>query len=306
MLGFIKQKWYSRYGRVRFLLMDITCLVYTGLIGFLLLFFHKTVSNWPLHVLIHAAIVMVILEVIRWAEKSPHKKFLWIARTFYPIPLLLYGWEELEVLVPMIFGSCWATDLIVRMDKLLFGVHPTVWVQNLYTPWLNELMHLIYMSYYTLFLIPIFLYIRGRKKETFAVLSMVTLTYLSNYILFFLLPVLDPFHVPLIDQAMSTEHIGYFFVPINQFIQSTGGISVGAFPSSHVSGALVWVLSVFRYNRKIGFAYTPLVVSIGLSTVYTQLHHAVDPIFGYLWGIICFPIALKLIQIREEDPGVLP
>jgi len=294
-----------RYGHVHFRLMDINCIAYMGLIGFLLIFFHKTVISWPLYVLIHAAIVTAILEIVRLGEKYPHKKILLIFRMFYPVPILLFAWEELEVLVPMFFGSYWATDLIIRFDKLIFGVHPTVWVQQLYQPWLDELMNFIYAGYYTFFLlIPLSLFICKKKQEAFAVFSLATFTYFSNFLLFFFLPALSPPYVPMLQALQIKQQTGCLFVEINRIVQAKAGIPVGVFPSSHVAGALVWGISALRYNRKLGYVLLPIVIGIGFSTVYMGLHHAVDPIFGYIWGAICYPIVLKLIKQRGEDPVI--
>lgn len=302
-MGTLKRYWADRYGHIHFRLMDINCLVYLGLIGFLLIFFHKTVKAWPVYVLIHAAIVIGILENIRLGEKYPHKNILWILRTFYPVPIFLFAWEELGVLTPMFFGSYWATDLLVRWDKFIFGVHPTVWVQQLYNPWLDELMNFFYVAYYTFFvLLPLSLYIRKKKEEVFAVLSLTTFVYFSNFCLFYIMPALAPCWLPVIQSLQIKEQTGFFFVKINQLVQATGGIPTGTFPSSHVAGALAWALSAIRYNRKLGYAFIPIAIGIGFSTVYTGLHHAVDPIFGYIWCIICFPIVLKLLKIRREDP----
>jgi len=301
----IQRFWKSRYGQFRFRLMDIVCLAYLGLIGFLLIFFHKAVNRWLLYVLLHALFIIIILEIIRLAEKHPQKKILWFVRTMYPIALFLYSWEELAVLMPMFYGNFWMTDLVVRWDKLIFGVYPTVWVQKLYTPWLNEIMHCMYVGYYSFFiLVPFLLYFRNKKQETLAVFSILSFTYLTNFFLFFLIPTLDPNHVPLLQELHVKEQAGYLFVPLNKFIQGTGGIPVAAFPSSHVAGALVWALVAIRYIRKLGYVLLPVAIGVGLSVVYIQLHHALDPIVGYIWGTLCYLVALKLIKKRGEDPLV--
>jgi len=299
----IKRYWIFRYGDIRFRLMDIICLAYMALIGFLLIFFHKTVIHWPLHVFIHAAIVIGILEIVRLGEKYPHKNILLIFRTFYPVAIMLYGWEELEILVPMFFGSYWATDIIVRLDKLIFGVHPTIWVQQFYQPWLDELMNFFYVAYYPFFiLIPLSLFICKKREEALAVFSMTSFTYFTNFFLFYLLPALDPENVPMLQALHIKQQTGFVFVEINRIVQAQGGIRTGAFPSSHVAGALVWVLSALRYNRKLGYVLAPVAFGIGFSVVYTGLHYAVDPISGYIWGALCYPIVLKLIKKRGEDP----
>lgn len=302
----LKRSWVLRYGHVHFRLMDINCLAYLSMIGFLLIFFHKSVIRWPLHVLIHTAFVIGILEIVRLGEKYPNKKILWTLRTFYPVSIFLYAWEELEALVPMFYGSHWATDMIVRMDKLIFGVHPTIWFQQFYQPWLNELMNFCYAAYYTFFLlVPLSLFIYKKRKETFAVLSVATFVYLSNFCFFYLLPALSPPFISKLQELQINQQTGYVFVEINRLVQAQGGIPVGAFPSSHVAGALVWVLCSLRYNRKLGYVLAPIAFGIAFSTVYMGLHHALDPIFGYIWGAISFTIALKLIKMRREDPLTL-
>jgi len=274
-----------------------------ALIGFLLIFFHKTVIHWPPYVFIHTAIVIGILEIVRLGEKYPQKKILLIFRMFYPIPLLLYGWEELDVLVPMFFGSHWATDIIARWDKLIFGVHPIIWVQQFYQPWLDELMNFFYTGYYTFFLlIPLSLFVRKKKQEAFAVFSLVTAAYFSNFLLFYFLPAIGPLYLPMFQALQIKQQTGYLFAEINRIVQAKGGIPVGTFPSSHVGGALVWVLAALRYDRKLGYALAPLALGMGFSVVYRGLHYAVDSIFGYFWGALCYLIALKLIKKRGEDP----
>lgn len=300
----ISKVWNWRYSGVRFRLMDINCTVYMGLIGVLLIFFHKTIDNWPQYILIHAGFVIGILEIVRLGEKHPEKKLFSILRTFYPIVIILYAWEELAVLQPIIFGSYWLTDTLVRWDKLIFGVHPTVWLQNLYNPWLDELMNFIYAAYYTFFfLVPLIFYIRKKKEVSFAIYSLATFTYMSNFLLFYFLPALGAKPAPLLEGLHVKEHTGFLFVELNRIIQAKGGIACGAFPSSHVAGALVWALSALRYDKKLGYIILPIAIGIGFSTVYMTLHHAVDPIAGYIWGIFSFVLALKLIKIRREDPN---
>ena len=295
--------WKSRYGHIRFKLMDINCLAYMALIGFLLIFFHKAVKGWPFYVLIHAAWIAIILEIIRLGEKYPERRVSSALRAFYPIAILLYGWLELTPLLLMFFDSYWGTEIIIRWDKIIFGVHPTVWMQRLYQPWLDEIMNFIYAAYYTFFLlIPLYFYARKRKQEACAIYSFATFTYLTNYVFFFLMPVLGPKTVPLLQQLQVKEHTGYLFTFLNRIIQAGGGVAGAAFPSSHVAGALVWMLAGWRYSKKVGIISAPISLTIGVSTVYMNLHHALDPIAGYLWGIICFFVALKLIKKRGEDP----
>lgn len=293
----------QRYGRVRFRLMDINCLVYFGLMAFLLIFFHKTVPAWPRYVVVHALVIIVVLEIVRLGESSPRRKGLWFLRTFYPVIAILLGWSEIDALVRMFFGSYWATDLLIRADKLLFGVHPTVWVKQFYRPWLDELMVIFYSGYYLFLpLATLPLFFKKKYEEAMAVISVATFVLFINYFLFYLMPVLSPVMTPSLDALHTRRYSGYIVAEITRFIQANGSVRGGTFPSSHISQALIWALMAFRYNRKMGTVLLPAVLAVAISTVYLSYHHALDPICGLLLGALLYPVGLRIIKARGEDP----
>ena len=76
----------------------------------------------------------------------------------------------------------------------------------------------------------------------------------------------------------------------------------GAFPSSHISEAFVIALVALRYEKKLGRVLLPATFGVAVSTVYLGYHHAVDPIFGFIWGGLCYVFTLKLLKLRKEDP----
>lgn len=293
----------DRYSGIRFRVMDIACLGFLGLIGFLLIFFHKAVDSWPRYVLIHAVLVFVIFELIRAGEKHPRNKILWFVRTFYPIAVFLYGWNEVNAIVRMFFGTFWFTDPAIAMDKFLFGVHPTIWCQQFTSRILDEIMGFFYASYY-LFLpsVVLFLYIKGKREETLAVFSFLSVTLMSNYLLFYLFPTLSPLMAGSLAHLHTKTFAGYFFIKAILIIQSNAGVAGGAFPSSHIAEAFVLVLAALRYEKKLGLVLLPVTFGVAVSTVYLGYHHAVDPISGFLWGGICYIVTLKLLKLRKEDP----
>lgn len=298
----LRRHWGFRYTGIRFRLMDINCMGYLGLMGFLLIFFHKTVSQWPLHVLIHAGIVFAILEIVRLGERHPERKIFWILRTFYPIAIVLYGWSEIDALGRMFFGTYWSTEAVIRLDKIIFGVHPTVWFQKLYSPWLDELMCLFYSGYYVFMpLVSLILFIKGKREETLAAFSIGTLVYFSNYSLFYLFPTLSPAMVNNFQDLHASQYTGYVFAEITRIVQASGSVRGGTIPSSHISAVVAWSLIALHYRMKLGYVLILLVLGVAISTVYLGYHHAVDPIFGIIWGAICYPLGLYLIKARGED-----
>jgi membrane-associated phospholipid phosphatase len=284
--------------------MDISCLSYLGLIGILLIFFHKEVRSWPLHVVTHGAIIVVILEVLRLSAKWSRNRILLILRTFYPIAIVWFCWNEMDALVRMFYGTYWATDRIVELDKLIFGVHPTVWVQQFYRPWLDEMVSVGYLCYYGFMpLVTLSLFLKGRREETFVALSFGAFTYLSNYLWFFILPTLGPHVTDSLHELHTSRFTGYLFAEMTRLLQASGGVRGGAFPSSHVAGALVWTLVALRFRLRAGYVMIPMTLGVLIGTVYLGYHHALDPLCGLAWGALCYKVASKLIRARGEDPS---
>lgn len=299
----LKQFYHQRYGRIRFRLLDLLSLGYIGLLALLLPFFHHHVPYWPQDFLIHVVLVIVFLEIIRFGEAHAHNRVLWFLRTFYPIIAIFYGYFEMNHMNRMFTGSYWAIDLLIEADVAIFGVHPTIWAQRLYTPWLDELMNVFYVSYYSflpLATLPLFL--RGKYEETLAAFSIVTLSYCGNFVLFYAFPSLCPRMIDSLQALRTTEYTGYFFGPLTQQLQSQGAIAGGCFPSTHVSGAMAWALVAWRYNRRISYVLIPLALGVALATVYLGYHHALDPIAGIALAFVAYHAGLYLLQRRGEDP----
>lgn len=293
----------GRYGQTRFRLVDINCLAYLGLLAVLLVFFHREVRGWPRFVLLHLAIILVIPEVVRLGERAPRRSWVWFLRTFYPVAIILFGWGEVDALGRMFFGAYWATDLIIRAERLIFGGSSTAWFRNWHRPWLDELMAIFYTGYYLfLILASLPLFIKKKYEQTLAVLSLGTCVLFVNYLLFYLLPVLSPIMADSPDLPRGAAFSGYAFGPLIRFIQAHGAVRGGTFPSSHISEALIWSLAAFRYNRKLGAVLLACVPAVVVSTVFLNYHYALDPIFGLVLTASLYPVGLRILQARGEDP----
>jgi len=293
----------KRYNNVKFRLVDIIFIGYFGLVGILLIFFHKEVPNYFVYILIHAVVILTILEIVRAGENKPQNKFLWFARAFYPIAIVLYGWSEIGALSRMFFGNFWATEMIIRLDYFIFDVYPPIWFQQFYRPWLDEFMHFFYDTYFLFMpIVGLTLFIQKKYKETFAAFALGSAVHLSNFVLFFIFPVLAPFMTERISSLSTNHYSGYLFYYITKITQAHGAQIGGTFPSSHVSATLAWAFAALRYNRKLGYVLLPWSLVVGFATVYLGHHYAMDPIFGYIWCIIIYPIVLKILKVRNEEP----
>jgi membrane-associated phospholipid phosphatase len=283
----------GRYRGIGIRPLDVPVLAYTGLLGILIIPFHHNVRQWGWITAAHAAFCVLLLELIRLNSRRRSAP-LDFARTFYPAVWIGLAWKEMGAVVTMIFPY-WANAWVVGLDMRLFGVHPTVWVQSIFRPWLTEVMNFIYFIYY--FFIPAAsfpLYFRGKRRETDNLLFLVTLTFAVSFSLFLVFPaegawvILKPLH--------TVEPEGGFFLHLIQAMQARGTIPAGAFPSSHVAAAFVIALAALRYNPKVGRILLPLAAGVALATVYCRYHHAVDAISGVLLGCLMYAAGIRILK----------
>ena len=293
----------KRYQSTCFHLMDYIVISYIIFLGFLVIPFHydhylqTNVPNWWQYPILHSIIAILLMELIRLSYLRPNKIIHFI-RTFYPAILLSPAWSELDHLVTIILPY-WANDFVINLDLFLFSVHPTVWVEKLFTPWLTELMNFFYLSYFLF--IPISaltLYFKGKKEKTLDLLFLTFLTYTTAFLLFLVFPSEGAWIT--LKSLHTIEHEGGFFMNIVQNMQAQGTIRGGAFPSSHVSAAFTIVWANMKYQKKLGWVLLPIAIGVAISTIYLRYHHAVDAISGLIWGSLMYGAGIFILKKWQE------
>lgn len=287
----------ERYRNVPIQYMDKVILGYIALLGILILPFHRNVSHWTMYPFLHAGIIFLIFELIRISENAP--PIVQFLRTFYPIPWILFAWKEMDQLVTMIFPY-WFNPILPKMDHLIFGVYPTVWIQRWFRPWLTELMNFFYGIYFLFIpLVAIGLYAKRQRQKVYHFLFLISSTFVVSFILFLLFPAQGAW--VFIREQHTVEPKGGFFLTLIQWIQHRGTIRGGAFPSSHVAAAWVSALGAWRYLRPIGIVLFPLALGVTVATVYCRYHYAVDAIAGMALGILIYLLGIRFLVRRGDE-----
>jgi len=106
---------------------------------------------------------------------------------------------------------------------------------------------------------------------------------LGSYLFFIVLPVDSPYYLsPHLGPPLS----GHFFFDLVHQMSARGGARGGAFPSAHVSGAVVMFLVAWRHQRRLAYLLVPITGGVMFATVYGRFHYALDALAGAVLAIV--------------------
>src|SRR5581483_7041886 len=226
--------------------------------------------------LIHGGLICLIVMLACRRARGPQT--LSVLSHWYPLLLSGFFFEEIGRLVHALFPG-WFDHILIAADRALFGADPTVWAEQFSSYWLTEYLQLAYTAY--LALIPAFgayLWLRGRREQFAVFVASICVAYYLNYLIFIFFPIEGPYHT--LAHLQRVELVGGPFTAFINLIEKHGRVHGGAFPSNHVAGSMVVLFSAFHFSRRLGYALTPLVLSICAATIYGRYHYAVDVMAG--------------------------
>ncbi len=252
---------------------------------FLILINHAKIAQAPTLLGLHLVILSMILLLGGLAPKSA---LLYFLNRWYPLLLLPLFFTALHYLVPAINSSDFDLELI-KIDHLLTGTYPTVWIARFYHPLLTEIMQIAYTMFYFL---PLFvlvpLYVKQREREFERVASFILLAFFLSYIGYLLFPALGPRFFLANLHTVPLQGYG-FYRSLASTLNGLENIQWDAFPSGHITIALLSSYFAFKYLPKIFYTTLPIVVLLLISTIYLRYHYLIDAIAGIvLFGLVVF------------------
>ncbi len=168
-------------------------------------------------------------------------------------------------------------------------------------PWLNDLFHLLYNTYYLYtLLLGVYLHAVGRFAEFQAVMLAVVLGYAAAYSIFPLAPVWGP-RWGLVSAGLLAESrqrlSGSWLTRATNRLMWEGLAHRGcAFPSAHVSTGVIFVVWSWRiWGVEAGIIASLVVFGMALGAVYGRYHYVLDVIAGALLGLLCLLVADGLL-----------
>ena len=213
----------------------------------------------------------------------PPAGILRVIRDWHPLMLFPLLYKEVELLAAVI-GDWRLTAVIPAWESALFGGQPSLYLsERLPFVTLSEYLHVAYLSY--VIVIPsvaAYWYVTGRRAAFGELMLMLSAVLLGSYLFFILLPVDSPYYL---SQRLGPPLSGHFFFDLVHQVSARGGARGGAFPSAHVSGAVVVSLVAWRHQRRLAYLIVLITVSLMIATVYARFHYVLDTVAGAALGV---------------------
>ncbi len=236
-------------------------------------------------------LVWLAVSLRKKREKSPPVSFLEklgkVYLDFYPLIFMFVIFESFFMILPYFNPHDYDKELAV-FDFWMFGVHPTVWIEQWVRPWLTDLLYLAYFVYYPF---PLFILVFLYRKRQFTALDrsifiLLVVNY-GAYITYFFVPAMGPRYYEPIMQLQTRSLDGIFLaVPIRDFIHIFEPNKFDAFPSLHIATSLTTMYIMFRYNKKMFLIFIPLILGILVAVIYCRFHYVVDIFAGIVWTVV--------------------
>jgi len=315
----------SVFGRLRerWIPVDWIVVGYTVWMGLLIAWRSAYVPEWPRLMTIHISIVIAVLiipsrgapwEARIWPhlwQKALHQ-FARFVRYAYPLALALFFFEEGQFTVNMIFPDTpyWFEPYLYAADTAIFRELPARLMDGWVTPWLTELMHFFYWSYYIILIGGMGLAYVGypRRGDKLTVpargfeeaITSLGLAFILAFVCYPWIASRGPWENPTL-MAEMTPMRGWIFTWMMDQIIEHGAVSGNCFPSGHVAGAwaVVFGLAWTKEHRTAVYVGAFLATGMTLACVYTRYHHAVDMPAGLLCALVGALLGGWLVRRRR-------
>ncbi len=271
----------------------LTLLFLTGLV-LLTLLFKGQIPLWR-SLLFRYAILIGLLFVLRLSSgRSVVGKASAFFNTFSPILFVVLIYEFLGDLIQYLRLDI--DSALAKADLLIFGVHPTLWMERWIVPWFTDMMSLAYLSYYFIPLIfVVTLYLKNRALEFDESIFILMFGYYISFVSYILFPAIGPRYT--LSHLYSVPLEGSF---ITDFVRDTLNAlehnKRDCMPSGHTQIVLMVLFLAHRYERFLFYIFLPIICGLILSTVYLRYHYVVDLFVGAAFAVGCAIVAPRLYR----------
>jgi membrane-associated phospholipid phosphatase len=238
----------------------------------------------------------VLLGLLFVLKLSWDRKAMGKAGTFFhhfsPILFVILIYESLGDLIQHLQPD--VDPWLIKIDFSIFGVQPTLWMEQWIVPWFTDIMSLAYLSYYFIPVVLItVLYLKDRKVELDRSVFVLAFGYYVSFIGYILFPAIGPRYA--LTHLYSVPLEGSF---ITDFVRDTLNAlehnKRDCMPSGHTQIVLIVLYLAHRYEKFLFYLFLPVICALILSTIYLRYHYVVDLLVGMTLAIGCMIFGPRL------------
>jgi membrane-associated phospholipid phosphatase len=263
-------------------------------LSLLTLIFRGQIPLWR-SLLFRYTILLGLLFVLKLSSGSK-----WVGKVgpffhpFSPILFIVLIYESLGDLIQYLHPDI--DPWLIRIDLFIFGVHPTVWIEQWIVPWFTDIMSFAYISYYFLPVVLIVtLYLKGRMEEFNISVFILSFGYYISFISYILFPAIGPRYTLIHLQSVPLE--GSLLTDlVRDLLNAIEHNKRDCMPSGHTQIVLIVLYLAHRYEKFLFYIFFPIICGLILSTVYLRYHYVIDLFVGAAFAVGCMIIGPRLYR----------
>jgi hypothetical protein len=225
----------------------------------------------PIHVL--AAMVPLVLSALHMRCRTT---CTWFLRNWYILPAIIAIFRELHYLVPIVHQveDARYDRLLASFDEALFG-NVDGFFLGLLTPWLADLLHVCYWTYFPAMVLPaIWIYRDNRMKDFQSYITLMSMGFFTSYLGYFFIPAFGP-HVFYEVRPGILDGMGVGAV-LHGSIVAMELSTPDAFPSGHTLLYILTLIGSARWAPALFPWLLPAGIGCIAATVTLRYHYLVD------------------------------
>jgi len=260
-------------------LLDGLTIVFISLILLVVILFYPRFPHGGQLLAVFSLLLLLAMFIsdARWRWKNIN--IVRVLCDFSPIFFILVIYDQLGWITPYVRPD--ADNLLIKIDLALFGVHPTVWLERFFIPWVADVLALAYVSYYFIpVVLVLILYIRGKEEDFYLTMTTLLLGYYLCFIGYIIIPAIGPRFTLASLQQVPLQG-GVILGSVVDTLNAIEGNQRDCFPSGHTQTVLISLWFAFKYNRPLFRVYLPISIALIFSTVYLRYHYVIDVFAGF-------------------------
>ena len=240
------------------------------------------------------AVALLLIEI-----KLPNPTS-WYFRCWYPLPYVGACYKEMALLIPAIRRGD-ADRWLAGIDLGFWGVHPTVWLERIYSPALTEYLQFVYTLFVPAVLLVPFLIWRKRRYGEFQYFGfLIALGFLASYAGYLMVPARGPRFL-----LKPLEHLPlrglWLFTNMQHTLDKLESAHYDCFPSGHTELTILACWMSRLVSNRLFWVYFCYTLSIIFATVYLRYHYTVDLLAGAALAvtlILASPFFYRILRER--------